>query len=342
MNVLFIVRNDAGVKSGGDLIQSQYYKKVLEDEIDGLSVQYAHELSPKQLSSNNWDIIHAFNVERLLDYSKYITTNISAYKILSPILHPGYKPNVTNKIKTYIRAVLSKQPLPKLTHSISNTLEIFDFFTFLSTSEQEYFQNTFHRMKIESMVVINAVDQRLITDREFRDKDNELLIVGRIESRKNIISTINIVNKHFSYATLKIIGSKNKYQKAYFKQFQKLLRESPNVEYLGVRTHEEVLEIMRKTKVLLTLSNAEVSPLVDLEALACGCKVLTTTQSWTHLSSSKNVLFADPKNEIQVVNAVNMLLNNGFDYSVKEIVGWEEALAGLVGKYKSLQSQIKR
>ena len=57
---------------------------------------------------------------------------------------------------------------------------------------------------------------------------------------------------------------------------------------------------MQRTKVLVNLSLIEVSPLVDIEALNHGCKVITTINSYSHLVPDKNTFIVDPTNKPEI------------------------------------------
>lgn len=80
---------------------------------------------------------------------------------------------------------------------------------------------------------------------------------------------------------------------------------------------------MKNSRILLNFSELEVSPLVDLEALKCGCSVISTKYSYSHLDDFNSFVRIDVKNETECINAINqMLLNVSNNFKHDKVQSW--------------------
>lgn len=109
------------------------------------------------------------------------------------------------------------------------------------------------------------------------DKENNILFVGNLETRKSPLFLINV---------FKILSKKNINYNMFFigkekdikiKHLNELIQEyklEDRVKVLGMLKHNEVLEYMKKSKIFALPSLQETFGYVFLEAKICGCKVI--------------------------------------------------------------------
>ena len=342
-NILFILRIDAKEKNGGDLFQAKQYQRVLQEQLpDMINIKYAHDITKNELETTTWDLVELFNVSRLDEHMFYLKSITYKNIIMTPVVQPGYLYNFKDYIKSFIRGLfkfkyLSYNTIEKKHALLSKCL----FNVYLSHDEQLYYEKNFVKTP-KSILVHNGIDKDLPSIEEKNNKEIDFLIVGRIEKSKNSLNTLELLNTHFPHLKTQFIGAGNKYHFRYFKKFLQKCAENENISYLGVKTHSEVLALMSNAKVLLNLSLKEVSPLVDLEALACHMKVLSTTESFTHLKESSCFMRVNPSHQTEIIEKIN-LINKSHCESKKEIqvFSWEMTLKAYTEEIKILIQKEK-
>jgi hypothetical protein len=337
-NILFIVRIDALDKNGGDLIQAKKYKEVILKNIEA-NVSFAHELSNIELQSIEWDIVQMFNISRMYEHN-YILERIQ-YKSLyiSPIVQPNYQITKKDYVKSFIRSMLVGKFIKYISNSeINNIYKRVNVGTYLSKSEQKYFETIFFKPKY-SIIIYNGIDKK--EENPIINKDIDFLIVGRIEKSKNSYFVAQFLSKYFHDKDVLFIGGKNKYHYFYVNKFLALIEKNKKINFTGIMSYSEVQNTMRKSKILINLSLIEVSPLVDLEALSNGMKVLTTSSSFSHLKENECVQITDPTDESMIKEKLNFLIQATCDNSTKHVNLWEDNLYDYIKTIKStLDSNI--
>lgn len=108
----------------------------------------------------------------------------------------------------------------------------------------------------------------------WRDRDETILVVGRIEPRKRPLEIARAA--HAEQVRVTFIGQQVAGADAYIRDFDALAQSSDYVEYLGPRSRAAVLAAMGSARVLLNGSWVEVQSLVDLEAAFMGSAVVAT------------------------------------------------------------------
>jgi glycosyltransferase involved in cell wall biosynthesis len=319
--VLFVLRTDAGVKGGGDLVQAKQYQSILESELP-CKVYFAHDLSASQLQAIDWHTIQLFNISRLHENMATINGVKCERMILTPILQPGFKFDLKSLIKTIIKGLIWRRfSIKLLNQSIYDLLDRIDAFVFLSELEKSAFIKMFPKYSTKASAVFNngvseghdAGNQKRIFD---------LLIVGRVEPKKRVNETIDTVSNIHPRPSLIYIGGLNWYHPFYcIKFFLRVLRGQ--VIYLGKQQPSSVFDVMKTTKTLLNFSELEVSPLVDLEALACGCNVVSTIYSFPHQPVSQHFERIDVKSNKDCESAIVSALKNQAGFEIK-INTWSE------------------
>ncbi len=346
MKILLLIRLDAPEKNGGDLIQAKKYKEVIESSIPDVEVYMNYDLPLDDLTRIHWDFIFAFNIARIQEYSFLIDKLGYNQIFLVPILSPQFKFSIFNSFKSILRLLYKHDLSSTLNVSFAPAkyLKLFDGFVFLSKKEESAFNEKYrHLIKGESLSLIcpNGVDFEKGLMDNYLTREIDFIVVGRVEKLKNSIGALQFRNKFFNDKTIVFIGAQNPYHKIYSKHFVNLINQSDAI-YLNSISHKEVLSYMKNSKILLNLSLLECSPLVDLEALSHGCKVITTQYSYTHLVNSSDVLILDPLNVEKSLSKISEMLVVDRRSTIKQYNKWEITLIPLVMMLKGKTELFKQ
>jgi glycosyltransferase involved in cell wall biosynthesis len=115
---------------------------------------------------------------------------------------------------------------------------------------------------------------RATTRREWQDRDIDLIVVGRVEPRKRTLELARYAANQGRRLT--IVGPLLAPDTAFGEAFQAVLRDSPLLTWTGPVAEDAVLELMGRSKVLVNASWVEVQSLVELEAAHLGCYVVSS------------------------------------------------------------------
>ncbi|OGY44920.1 MAG: hypothetical protein A2729_04020 [Candidatus Buchananbacteria bacterium RIFCSPHIGHO2_01_FULL_39_14] len=119
----------------------------------------------------------------------------------------------------------------------------------------------------------------------------QLISVGRISPTKDyetIIKAVNLLNDQgFNYLNLKIIGEIGLAEQQVYFNSLKTMTEKMNlggkVEFLGAIKHVEIPDYLRKSDIFINLSGTGGLDKAVLEAMACGCLVLTSNEAFREI-----------------------------------------------------------
>lgn len=140
---------------------------------------------------------------------------------------------------------------------------------------------------------LEKVNSEFYTRGSASDRDIDVLVVGRIESRKNQLC----IASQLSGKSFRVVfaGLRNPNEEGYFGEFLAAVKSSDNLEYIGAVSREELPSLYARSKVHLSASWFEVSSLVDIEAHTFGCFVVSSSQggSYELLPTDAYLLF-DP------------------------------------------------
>ncbi len=144
--------------------------------------------------------------------------------------------------------------------------------------------------------------------------NNLILSVGLISPRKNYKQLIEIAKK-LPNLNFKIVGSI--YDIEHYKYLKKI--KPKNVEFLGNISQRKLVEMYRKSKVLVHCSKYEMFSGVLLEALACGTPVIALNHQNTKSNFGTIIEYAET-NE-QFISKIQKLINDKKYYKKKVKMG---------------------
>ena len=100
----------------------------------------------------------------------------------------------------------------------------------------------------------------------------------------------------------------------------KTLRLAKHIKFTGEISYEKVGEIVRSASAFITFSNYENQPCSILEALCCGVPVIATKVGGIpEIINSQNGILIEPKNELQLFRAIEMIMEEYNNYNQKAI-----------------------
>ncbi len=216
----------------------------------------------------------------------------------------------------YTSEKFKKQQSPKLVKALKKCDKIIAVSEFTKNELIKYFSVNPDKIS----VVHHGVDFNLFKpgsrSRDFIQKYNlperYLLFVGNIEKRKNlfnIIKSFEKINKKDKDLHLVLTG-KNGYGG---EEIRKCIQESPcvrNIIELDYIAPNQLPQFYWNAELFFFPSYYEGFGMPILEALACGCPVITSNTSSIPEASEEAVLYVDPFNVDDIVSKTSLLLNN--------------------------------
>lgn len=357
MKIVFLMRFDFNQKSGGDVVQINAYVKELR--LLGHECYLSSGFSREKLI--DCDVFFLVNIDKPIEtiyYFNLVKKHFPGKPIfLVPIHHPiraiekferFEKGNVfkyfcllfpdfyaREKIKNFVRfRKQAKYLLVSFRHLffgyrclIRDMVTSVNGVIYISEGEKKSVHQDFNCVARRSVVAYNAVDiSETVPTESIRDID--IVVVGRIEPRKNQLRIAKIFSSRSDHIIF--IGAANRNSDDYSGDFIESieLSNNKNMKYVGVLPHAEVLQFMRRSRLLLNASYFEVNPLIDLEAALAGCEVITTMNSYTR-ESIPGVVEVDPWSDKSILSAVDSLLSTNVDkenaYNIN--TSWAESAA---------------
>jgi glycosyltransferase involved in cell wall biosynthesis len=93
-----------------------------------------------------------------------------------------------------------------------------------------------------------------------------------------------------------------------------------HIKFTGEISYEKVGEIVRSASAFISFSNYENQPCSILEALCCGVPVIATKVGGVpEIINSQNGILIEPKNELQLFNAIEMIMKEYHNYNRQAI-----------------------
>ncbi|HHS9880249.1 glycosyltransferase family 4 protein [Klebsiella aerogenes] len=331
MKIAFLTRIDAFDKNGGDTYQISMYKKYFE--ANGHTALIITELDIPQ----DCDFYVLVNMDRpleLIAYFHLLKRDGKLSKTLFLTIHHSYKAidyfekNVRKgkyrsilrfattfhereKIKNIARAIKYKTLFPTLlSHSFINyeskIKEIINevrSLILIAEGEKNVIENDYDIKVKDFFIVKNGVDVNENINSNFMARDIDVLVCGRIESRKNSLAVANYF-KNTTYNVV-FVGAINTNDKEYGESFVNVVNSCDNLTYLGRVDSELMPSIYLRSKIHLSASWFEVASLVDLEAYAYGCHVISSIHGHTYSYLGDRAIYLDPC----VLNDLDSMLN---------------------------------
>lgn len=168
-------------------------------------------------------------------------------------------------------------------------------------------------------VIYNGVDNKFkkIQDEDllyqikikYSIKNPFLLFAGAIEPRKNINLLINSFHKFKMNIDLVVVSFGGRHNK----ELLKMIDESPakgNIHLLGYLPEEDLPVIYNLALGLIYISSYEGFGLPLVEAMACVCHVIASSNTVAEEIVGEAVFLTTPKNEVEIIDVISLLWND--------------------------------
>jgi len=163
----------------------------------------------------------------------------------------------------------------------------------------------------DSVVIYNSIDTKSIKPIKLTKKVKNLVFVGRLIYGKGVQDLINVFDKlNNKNLSLYIVGDgpyKNKLE-----DLAKRLNLENKIIFFGEVNRLRVIKILSKSDIFINPSYTEGLPSTILEAGLVGLPVIATDVGGTKeiIINKKTGLLINPKNFIELKNAITTLINN--------------------------------
>ena len=166
----------------------------------------------------------------------------------------------------------------------------------------------------------------------FKDKENFISFVGRLDREKNVIALLEIfkkanVSKDWK---LQIIGDGN--ERVNLEQFVEKNQLQDRVIFYGTKTSDEILELLRKSKIFGFTSLKEAFGNVLVEAIFCGNIVISYDCNYgpSDIVKNNSGFLIDVNNKEDFIQKLEMLANSNeklekmMENASKEAQNWKQ------------------
>jgi glycosyltransferase involved in cell wall biosynthesis len=177
----------------------------------------------------------------------------------------------------------------------------------LTDSEKAYVQTDFaYEISSQQQVIVPNWSEGLgdASDEKpdaFADlPEPPVLVVGRIEPRKGSLRISQLVERARRHVVF--VGRPLNGNSAFARAFDAAVQQSRYSTWVAGVPRSTLATFYRHSSFLLNASFVEVSPLVDIEALALGCPVSTTMYGLHHQLLPPNTPLCDPYDDCSILD----------------------------------------
>ena len=166
----------------------------------------------------------------------------------------------------------------------------------------------------------------------FKDKENFISFVGRLDREKNVIALLEIfkkanVSKDWK---LQIIGDGN--ERVNLEHFVEKNQLQERVIFYGTKTSDEILELLRKSKIFGFTSLKEALPTVLVEAMFCSNAIISYNCNYgpSDIVKNNSGFLIDVNNKEDFIQKLEMLANSDeklekmMENASKEAQNWKQ------------------
>ncbi len=170
-----------------------------------------------------------------------------------------------------------------------------------SKTDYKFLKNNFIFNKNKLIIIPNWVDNKEVSPSKKRG--NKVLAIGRFEKQKNFELIINsLKNTEFNLDLFGEGSLKSSLEEASI--------NSDNINFLGTKPHEELMNEYEKYQFYISLSSHEGNPKTTLEAMGSGCVVIVSNipNNREIVSHNETGILIEPKND-NLINTLRDILD---------------------------------
>lgn len=360
MKVAFLMRPDALSKPGGDTVQIKRY--IAEASAAGLFE--GHLIVDSQADLSSYDVVNLTNIDRPIEtyaawrsarkYGKptYVHTIHHAYDEirryersgrggLTGIVSGSLNFQCLEAVRTVIRARSQPGLIRDLIVAVKSGIRECqrkillgcDGVFVLSNKESQDIQRDFDVSSDRHVVCRNGFDGGRPITSHFEGRAIDVLVVGRIEARKNQLRILRVAES--MGVSVVFLGLMNKFHRNYCQKFSVEVATSRS-RYVGAVPPSEVSSWMRQAKVHVSASWFEVASLVDIEAYSNGCAVVSSVCGSTDELLGDSALYVDPSSDQSIAAALSEALRRSdgpFPEEQSTFPSWRDAVDIMFSRY---------
>ena len=166
----------------------------------------------------------------------------------------------------------------------------------------------------------------------FKDKENFISFVGRLDREKNVIALLEIFkeSKIPTNWKLQIIGDGS--ERKNLEQFVEKNQLQDRVIFYGTKTSEEILKLLRRSKIFGFTSLKEALPTVLVEAMFCSNAIISYNCNYgpSDIVKNNSGFLIDVNNKEDFIQKLEMLTNSDeklekmMENASKEAQNWKQ------------------
>lgn len=166
----------------------------------------------------------------------------------------------------------------------------------------------------------------------FKDKENLISFVGRLDREKNVIALLEIFKKAnvSNDWKLQIIGDGN--ERVNLEQFVEKNQLQERIIFYGTKTSEEILKLLRRSKIFGFTSLKEALPTVLVEAMFCSNAIISYNCNYgpSDIVKNNSGFLIDVNNKEDFIQKLEMLTNSDeklekmMENASKEAQNWKQ------------------
>ena len=357
--IQLLLRDDYPQKSGGDLVLAREYESALTEAGHPARLEQL-----KAIETPGAGAAHLFNVDRYFEFTAAAGELRRAGRryAVSPVHHPlryvnhfesdvrsgalgliakvGRTPYGRERIKHMVRGrngrslVESLRAHPRA--AVAEALEGASLIVVQAPTESDELERTFGAaVRAKSAWVPNGVTFDAESEAaEARDID--VLVAGRIEERKNQLNIAQALAGTPWQVTF--VGGDNARNAAYAARFHQTIAEHANLRHLPHVSLPELRGLYARSKVFLSASYFEVVSLAELEAVAYGCQLVSTTSGYMRDYLGAAASYIEPTSPPEgvrdaVASASSKGVNEDGSALVRNSYSWSASHRALVEAY---------
>lgn len=298
-----VVRDDAASNGGGDVTQTRAYLDLLGSH--GFEVRET-TVSTFARTGGAGDVALVFNTARPMEWTQSIRQARRDVGIVGvPIHHPepwfdeferrgrhGWN-RLLGLIRPHTRRAAVKAAVRRpsartiaasirpslLTEEMQGCADRVDSWIFIADGERRHLEEELGRpLSAPAFTVRNGVAS--LPSSQSPDAEGfDVLIVGRIEERKNVLHAVEALGA--AGLSVGVIGGPDGSCPVYVRRFASAVATLPTVQHLGPIPHADVLGLMANSLVYVSTSWFEVVSLAELEAASMGMSIVGTERAFS-------------------------------------------------------------
>lgn len=293
------------------------------------------------LMKHKVDVVHAVSLGHPVPTRKKL---IYTAHDIGPLTHPEFFSH--NRPWIMRNAVLHAA---KHAHSIACVSE-YTANEIIKYCKSEFKQNVSQKIRIvyegvaSNFNTENKEQNRLKVQDLLGNSTPYILGVGKLSPRKNFKSVLRAFNqiKHKIVHNLIIVGG-NGWD---FEEIEKVIQEyalQTRVKFLGYVTDDSLVPLYQNASVFVYPSKFEGFGLTILEAMACGCPVITSNISSMPEVAGESAVLVNPNSDSELAEAILYVCNNEARAKEMEISGlkrskeftWEKCASQTIEMYEN-------